>query len=325
MIASTQFASLFLALAGVGTPTAADHNIAPGSLMVFPEFDNRQGSVTFLTVTNTSSTDSVRVHLVYVDRDDCSEQDASELLTPRDTITTTSVAHAPTPAQGYAYAYARSSVNGMPVTFNHLVGSEMVIDGISPLIYNVSPIVFRGLTDQGTTTDLDFDGVRDLNGVEYGEVPDEIVIPRFFGQQDHLGVGPPFRSELIMIGLTGRQFTTTLAFTIFNDNEQGFSAQHTFFCWDRVRLIDISGAFVDEWLRRNTNHDEGEIVGMSNVESGWILIDGSVATSSVTSVSDPAFLAILVETGRVGSASLPFGIGSQDNGDLLPSSLFGDF
>ena len=40
----------------------------PGSLLVFPEFDNRVGIVTVATVTNVSTTDDVRVHYVYYGR-----------------------------------------------------------------------------------------------------------------------------------------------------------------------------------------------------------------------------------------------------------------
>ena len=37
----------------------------PGSLLVYPEFNNTQGELTLLTVSNVSPTDEVRAHFVY--------------------------------------------------------------------------------------------------------------------------------------------------------------------------------------------------------------------------------------------------------------------
>ena len=63
---------------------------------------------------------------------------------------------------------------------------------------------------------------------------------------------------------------------------------------------------------------------MPEQEAGWILIDGGTASSSATSISDPAFIAVLVDLGLFSAAELPFTIGEQSNGDLLPNSIFGD-
>jgi len=40
----------------------------PGSFLLYPEFDNRAGEVSIITVTNTSATESVKAHFVYVGR-----------------------------------------------------------------------------------------------------------------------------------------------------------------------------------------------------------------------------------------------------------------
>ena len=89
-------------------------------------------------------------------------------------------------------------------------------------------------------------------------------------------------------------------------------------------LTSISGAFGNNFLKLGTNHDPDEIIGMSELESGWILIDGGTATSTATTISDPAFVAVLIDTGLFSAAELPFTIGDQDNGDLLPNSIHGD-
>ena len=64
------------------------------------------------------------------------------------------------------------------------------------------------------------------------------------------------RSELVLIALSGgRAFTTTLDFAIFNDNEEPFSAQYTFQCWERVPLPAISGVFDQDFLAMATAQD----------------------------------------------------------------------
>lgn len=40
----------------------------PGSLLLYPEFDNFSGVHTVITVTNTSPDESVRAHFIYVGR-----------------------------------------------------------------------------------------------------------------------------------------------------------------------------------------------------------------------------------------------------------------
>ena len=61
------------------------------------------------------------------------------------------------------------------------------------------------------------------------------------------------------------------------------------------------------------------------IETGWMRIDGAIADSTVVSIEDPAFYAVLVEkVGNRGAADLPFEAGLQDNGALLPRSIFGD-
>ena len=321
---ATLLATSFLIFA---TGARAERN-DPGSLLIFPEYDSRPGAVTFLTVTNTSSSSgadgSVRVHFNYVDGETCLKADALETLTPRDTVTVVSQAHAPGQHRGFCFAYARGMTSSAPISFNQLVGSVLVLDGTSMSEYSMNALVFEAKGAPGTSTDLDGDGIRDLDGLEYSAAPDRIVIPRFFGQLPPSQGGEFMHSELVLVGLTGTKFSTTVNFLIYNDNEEGFSAQHTFDCWDRVSLWDLSGAFGNEFLQLSTDNDPGEILGLPGWESGWFELDGASATSSTTTIQDPAFLAVLVEAKRLSSASLPFTLGDQSNGDLLPSSLSGD-
>ncbi|MCA8982038.1 MAG: choice-of-anchor E domain-containing protein [Planctomycetes bacterium] len=305
------------------------HYRKPGSLLLFPEFDNRDGDMTLITVTNAdcdSLGDDVDVEFVFIDHEDCSEFNTTITLTPCDTFTAITNFVNPNMEQGYFYAFAKNS-DGDPITHNGLIGSAMVISGIEVFDYQVNPIAFLGMTPDGTNTDLDGDEVRDLDGLEYDHSPDTITIPRFMGQGlDALGDGTPINSHLILIGLSGGQdFTTTLCFDVYNDNEEAFSGEYTFYCWEKPTLVEVRGTFRNSFLR-TTDHDPNEILGAADRrESGWICIDACFADSQQETIVQPAFYAVLVE--RVGifmAADLPFECGRQSNGALLPRGLFGD-
>jgi len=298
----------------------------PGSLLIFPEYDARPGSLTFLTVTNTNSDPvdgSVRVHFNYVNGETCLKHEVMETLSPNDTVTFLSQNQAPDQGRGFCFAYARGMAPASPTDFDFLIGTAIVLDGTTGSEYSINALVYEGRTGHGNRTDVDADGVRDLDGLEYEMAPGKIAIPRFFGQPGFTsGSGVP-HADLVLMGMTGVNFTTTLDLLIFNDNEEVFSSEMSFYCWARVPLADISGLFTNDFLRDNTNHDPREIEGWSAFESGWFEIDGAVATSPEVTIDDPAFVAVLIEVGRMSSAALPFTIGEQANGALLPHIIYG--
>ncbi|MEW6742915.1 MAG: hypothetical protein AB1486_09160 [Planctomycetota bacterium] len=302
----------------------------PGSLLVYPVYDSIRGVATVITVTNVNGDHSmdparrikrgtVDVEFIYIDGKTCKEFNRTERLSPRDTLTLIASAHCAESALGYLYLFAKDSLTGEPITFNYLIGSLAVVDGIDSIEYGVNAWRFRGATADGTPTDLDQDGIRDLDGTEYEMAPDRLLFPRFFAQ----GIG--FESTLTLINLTGgARFTATVDFEIFNDNEYLFSGEYSFDCWKMVPLAHISGAFQNGFLK-STDHDPAELVGLSFVETGWMRLDGNEASSLTTTLDDPALLGYLVEAvGPFGSADLPFGEGEQGNGDLLPRALEGD-
>jgi hypothetical protein len=309
---------------GSDCPTGVN---TPGSLLVFPEFDNRFGDTTLLTVTNTKDLGGdVNVEFVYIGRNgpnqqvlNCLEFNRTRTLTPRDTISLITSTDNPNLEQGYVYVFAKSKTTGAAIVHNHLIGNALVIDGIQSLSHSFDPYVFLGIGDEGTTTDDDNDGVRDLNGLEYSCVGDELLIPRFLGQ------GGRINGSLILLNLTGSSsFTATVNFLIYNDNEEVFSGQTSFQCWRRFQLSEISGVFNQSFLV-TTNQAPGEILGATAYETGWMRLNGLNASSAAANIADPAILALYIE--RVGSAlvaDLPFEVGMQGNGDLLLLGPFGD-
>ena len=324
------------ALALLGASAAfADHR-QPGSLLVYPEFDNRAGVVTVLTVTNSCPLQDgdVDVEFVYHGRYDreyhplsCNEFNRTESLTPNDTLTLASNDHNPHHERGFVYVFAKSPATGEAIAFNHLIGSLLVVDGYSIFQFSVNATMYEAIgLGQGEITDLDGDGIRDLDGVEYEMAADQVLVPRFLGQYagDAARTTRSATGELVLINLTGgADFAATLDFLIYNDDEEAFSASHTFTCWDRRPLAEISGIFTQDFLRNATAHSPLEDLG--GLEYGWFEIDGGIANSTAISIDDPAFIALFIE-GAFGSAAAdaPFEIGHQDNGDLLARGVTGD-
>ncbi|MFN0009265.1 MAG: hypothetical protein ACKVXR_15280 [Planctomycetota bacterium] len=319
-------------------PSALADGREPGSLLIFPEFDNRVGDVTMFTVTNTNTDfnhdpatnlprGTVKVHFIYIGVVDasgnplpCLEVDREVTLTPGDTFTFLTRSHNPQQQQGFMYAYAKHPTSGEAVTFNDLIGNALFLNGINAIDYSTNPISLEGKTGHLNNTDVDSDGNRDLNDSEYDELPDEIKIPRF------LATGGVLRSELILLGLSGgARFDTVIDLLVYNDNEEVFSAQRTIRCWERVALDVISNVFTQSFLV-GTSHAANEPLGATGRESGWIHLDGGVAYSTVEQILNPAVYGVLVErvARGAGAADLPFECGENSAGSLWPNGPLGD-
>lgn len=316
---SCAFASLSCLTAGASAQVST-----PGSLLLFPEYDSRPGTgiVNLITVTNTDvdGAQGVETTWNFVRGSDCYRVDFRLYLDPRDTVTVITRFLNPIPGHGYLYVVATEDLVGPARVHNHLIGTSTFLNGVQAFDYTVQPIAFEGIGD-GLHTDLDGDGVQDLDGLEYSMVADQIVIPRFFGQQS------PIESELIMIDLTGGPgWQTSLDFVIQNDNSEQFSAVHVFECWAMESLMSISGIFDNSYLANNTNDAPNEILGSANLEAGWLRIDGSSSTNGTVTIPDPAFTCLLVERNPAAvvfsysSVTVPpTALGRQGNGALPPT------
>jgi hypothetical protein len=327
----TKFAlSGLTVLACLGTASEALANGRnPASLLLFPEFDNTINDLTLLTVTNTNtgvnpdgSNGTVIVEFVYIGKFNlqhqvinCLEFDRPEILTANDTISVITKVHNPQQEQGFVYAFAKDLVTGKAKVFNFLIGNVLTLESITQLEYSMNPVAFKGIGNGSGNTDLNNNGLLDLDGMEYESVPDQILIPRFIGVD-----GVHYNSELILIGLTGGAlFQTIVDFLIFNDNEEAFSAQFTFQCWNRVPLIQINGVFTQQFLK-STNNAPNEIIGAPQVEAGWMKLNGHTAFSTHAQFNDPAIYAVLIEKiGLIAAADLPF---ETPQLNVTPGALF---
>ncbi|MCY2961641.1 MAG: hypothetical protein NTY35_15875 [Planctomycetota bacterium] len=310
----------------------------PGSLLVFPCFDNGRGALTALTVTNTNSNTTsngtllagtVDVEFVYINGTNCAEFNRTRRLTPRDTITVVTTLDNPNQVRGYAYVFAKSPTTGQAIKWDFLIGTETNVS--LAFVGETEPWVFQAASALGTgaSTDVDMDGLRDLNGSEYTKAPDRLYVPRFWGALAPLG-------SLTLISLSPAQFTTVVDFLVHNDNEETFSAQYSFRCWTKTPLLEISNVFSSEFLA-TTNNNPNEVyignigtmaTGVSAVpETGWFQFDGSIAYSTAGQIQDPAILAFYCDAVLgflpIGS-QIPYVTGERGNGDLLGQSIFPD-
>jgi hypothetical protein len=315
-----------LAGLALSTTAAASGLQKPGSLLLYPSFDSSPGSSTVITVTNTNGdlvNGTVVVEFVYLDGETCLEFNRPRTLTANDTITVLAAVDNPVQQQGFLYVFAKSPLTGQAITWNFLIGNLIDVDAFVLFDWSINAISFEGLTGHGNPTNVSSPAntLRDLDGVEYAQVEDEILIPRFFGQ------GFPLFSELVLINLTGgSQFDAVVNFLVYNDNEEQFSAQYQFRCWDFAKLSHINNVFNRDFLA-STGHNPFEVQGIPGLETGWMRINGGVAFSTQTSFNNPAVIGVLVEQiwalATFGAADLPFGRGQQANGDLLSNSIFG--
>jgi len=174
-------------------------------------------------------------------------------------------------------------------------------------------------------------GHLDLNNTEYEAVQDLLLFPRFTGQNDDGDDQMQADSTLVLIALTGgSQFTSIVDLFVYNDNEEAFSAQTSVRCWQARELPDISSVFTDDFLL-STGHNLTE--SLDNTETGWFTAHGLIASSSNTTLQNPAILGVLLEkleddVGAVqysdaGGAVIPYGTGVNTSGKLLSHALNG--
>jgi hypothetical protein len=327
---------------GVFSYEASADGREPGSCLLFPFYNSFSPAfnVSVMTITNTSE-DPVWVRLVWIDghffppvggpfaTNLCSPEDRWIWLSGNDTFTFTDQSYNPAGGEiGYMYAYAVTGNNDVEeYDHNFLIGNEVVfffgITGAFPVpgvIWSMNPVAYSAKT-------LEVDGYLKLDGTEYDAAPKQVFFPRFFGQL----LPSPFASLVILINLTGGQWFEQLAdVQVYNDNEEGFSSQRLFPCWEINFLWTVSTSTLQTFLL-DTDHDPDEIfdgsppddpnvVGDEHVESGWIEFLGLWAWNPGTGylITKPSMYAVLIETavglGFTGFCDLPWQIPGDDDG-----------
>jgi hypothetical protein len=204
--------------------------------------------------------------------------DRVEFLTPGDTLSVlTSCHNAVTPGgqQGYVVVSAQDpSQFGVEWSFNHLIGSELVVNA-SGGIFGLEMVALQSPQPDGAPTDVPdpFTGVADgelaFDGNEYAALPDELYVDSFLALAG---------SRLTLLNLTGGpDVRNTVQLLAWNDNEFPLSATRTFACWFDEPLSVVSPLFTEEFLANNTPDDPSELDlncnGQGTLETAWIKLD----------------------------------------------------
>src|SRR5262249_44037642 len=144
------------------------------------------------TVTNTNPdpvNGSINVEFVYINGQNCQEFNRTRTLTANDEISVVTKFDNPNMVKGYCYVFAKNKTTGHATSFNYLSGPGLVLIAgsiddhpIGVSLYEVNPWTFKAIPSTGTDTDVNSNGLRDLNGIEYQAGPDKLLFPRFLGQ-----------------------------------------------------------------------------------------------------------------------------------------------
>jgi len=313
---------------GDGLPDDCDEEAAemasptrPGSILVFPEFDHTPGNVTLLTVTNTAPFGSppTTIFVGYVSST-CQQSALQLTLQPRDTVSFLSSYLTPSNWRGFVYVRARNGATGPFWDYDHLVGSALCMNGIDAFSFGYPAISFQATTGEGNPTDLDADNIADLDGTEYVQAPDRLAFPGFLGSTANRS------NDIVLINLSGgTAFTATLSIAAFNDLGYEFNQSSTFTCWRKTALSSIQSGTSEDFLD-GTQNAPAEVLGASSIESGWLEIEGlTYSAPGGPLLPNPAILAMLIQKSTTGSvAILPYFLGEQDNGDIMPTTAAGD-
>jgi hypothetical protein len=262
----------------------------PGSVLVYPVHRSGSGYFTIVSVTNVDTTPATPisrggatgVHFQYVNSVPnpadpfaplgCAVFDRHEYLTPADTMSVlTSCHNATTPGgqTGYLVVSAEDPNRfNVPWSHNRLVGSEIVMSA-SGYVYQLDAFPICAVGAAGQPTDADQDGRLDFDDIEYGSLPDVLIIDSFVA----LG-----GSQLALLNLTG-DFAdrNTVFFAVWNDNEFPLSTTLTFSCWFDEPLTNVSPLFSDTFLRALGANDPRELDvtcdGVGDLETGWAIVE----------------------------------------------------
>ncbi len=290
LLALVAFAGVFM---GSASESFAGGRL-PGSLLVYPVYLSDGSGTTCINITNTwdaptynpnTNLDGVLdVHFIYIDGHYWTEFNRFERLTPNDTFSTLASDHNPNSEYGFLYCIALDPVSQQPVDRDYLVGDELVLDSSNGAFYQINAWAFSGVSGDGNPTDVNGNGRLDLDGSEYEQVADKMILASFIGDYVPSGLKP----YLVLVSLLcSSDFESTLDFQVYNNNEQEFSATHKIRCWDIVRLADIDNVFTETFLQTTQNANE------LAAQTGWARIDGDRAVDIVGNepmVNDPPFL-----------------------------------
>jgi hypothetical protein len=270
---------------------------------------------TIISVTNTNEDErscgnglrqgDVQVHYAYFDGATCAESNTDEDLTPADTITVLARSHNPNFEVGYLIVEARDPETNLPIDYDFLIGSAIVVNSEFDFEWAYTPYVFEGFpgTDRkmppGLTGAADACGRYflddnsdpadlarlDFDGWELNTFPDRIYLDNFFGEGTvTLGGGGmvSFSGSLALFTTDPNNLDPNnldVLMVGYNNNERLFSRSFHVGCHRVLGLSEISGALTQTGL--SASSDNGELAG---VETGWFRLETLSPRGSILGV-----------------------------------------
>ena len=237
-------------------PVIADQQ-QPGSFLVFPKWDIRNGTSTKLRITNLLDLQEVKVKINYVcpgvkhGDDRCRALDRRITLTPRETRVIDVADHNPPCEAGFAVAFAMGDVNPLPsvvdlkpISYNYLIGSYHITKGRRSEADNALAVQ----SAQPFEAQLGASG-----GFTFGSGGDYLPLPSEL-YTTFQAVDPTEQegSRLTLLSLdtiAGQQNpATTVYIDFWNAVEVPFSTSLEYVCWTEMALEDIDLNFLEENL-----------------------------------------------------------------------------
>ncbi|MCA8941725.1 MAG: hypothetical protein KDB80_04125 [Planctomycetes bacterium] len=279
VIAAVLFAGVLCA------PSAFADGRKPGSKLVYPVHRSGAGMFTVVCVTNTNTAPatpvsfggSTNLHFEYANvvanpADafrplGCVVFDRVEFLTPADTLCVLTACHNATSAEGqegYLTITAQDpSATNMDWCFDHLIGSEMVINAAGAIYgINAMPLRCREAIYVMQPT-----AVMTMVGVRHEYLPSTLMCDSFLAVAN---------SQLAIASLTDQpDHIRELYFEVWNDNEFALSATLRMNCWFDQPLTAVSPLFSEAFLTSTTHApDELDINcdGLGDFETGWFRV-----------------------------------------------------
>ncbi|MGH9801708.1 MAG: hypothetical protein ACRD82_15190, partial [Blastocatellia bacterium] len=196
-----------------------------GSILFYPIYtsDATSGNVqnTRISITNTSGTERVTVHLFAVDGASCAVLDAFICLTPNQTSSFLTSDFDPGNT-GYMMALAVEDETGLPRAFNELIGDSYVkFSGGHQANLAAESIAASMMFPAGIDTNATLATLR-FDGMNYNRLPRILAV-------DSIGSTADGNSTMIVINRIGGNFATTgatigsLTGLLFDDTEISFS------------------------------------------------------------------------------------------------------
>lgn len=281
-----------------GSASAQPLHARKGSVLIFPLFDSTEMSNTIISVTNCNDDErscgnglragDVQVHFAYFEGENCAESNTDEDLTPADTISVLARSHNPNFEVGYLIVEARDPETNLPIEYDWLIGSAIVVNSEFDFEWAYTPYVFDGLPNPIVTPIPDACGRffldtnadpadlarLDFDGMELSSFPERVYLDNFFGDGDVvLGGGGMVTFSGTLALFTNDPNNTDpnnldVLMVGYNNNERTFSRTFHVGCYRVVGLSEISGALTQGDLDRGS--DDGELAG---IETGWFRLE----------------------------------------------------